>query len=230
MSTFTHVNPKSAMDPLTFIDSMTGHLIWPIVVLVLVLVLHKQIKELLGRLEEGEAAGVKVKLSKDLDTALAKVEEVQASTPIATANHESSPAPDGSGERKHVWHQQLDRVQEAAQTGRVSPRTAVIEGWVWVEAALNNAAEALGLTGPGPVVRPDMTARALVREGRFTPQLAGALTSLRHVRNRASHDREFELSPDAAADYVLACANMIDLVEAATLHITRSNEPGNDRK
>lgn len=213
------------MDHLAFIDSMAGHLAWPIVVLVVVLVLRNQIKDLFSRLEEGEAAGVKVKLTKAVTNAVSKVEEAQATTSADAASDEPPPPADRPGqEQGHVWHQQLDALHEAAQRGHVSPRTAVIEGWVWIEAALNNAAEALELSRQGPRARTSETVRALVRERQLPSTTADALKSLQHVRNRASHEREFELSPDVAAEYVLACANMVDLVEAATRHIVRSRE------
>jgi len=97
------------MGSLAFADSMTGHLVWPVVVLVLALVYRRSIMQLLGRLKrfkwgEGEAE------LQDIETAANNVE--------IALQEATAPLPEDSAIKEDELRDRIQRVMvEAVQWG-----------------------------------------------------------------------------------------------------------------
>ena len=92
-------------------------------------------------------------------------------------------------------------------TFSINPRSAVIESWLTVEAAVTELARAHDIQARLPRQRsPIDLLHTLEQRGIVPHKLAAMLRDLRAVRNQVAHELEISLEPDMARRYAEAAS------------------------
>jgi len=176
------------MDVLTFIAKIVESLAWPAIVVGLLLYLRKDFPTMGKALRRLKFKDVEMEFGD-------AVRELEIETKRAV--------PQSIGDR-------LDQVTDEGSTtakrllsiAEVSPRAAILEAWLVVEAA---AADVL-MKAKGPTVRaeagPLKLQVGLRQRGILTPPQEVVFDHLRRIRNQSLHLSEVDLSPAAVAGYV----------------------------
>jgi hypothetical protein len=157
---------------------------WPGAVLVVVLMLRREVGELIGRVQEIPFRGGSIKFG---------IKEVKQLADEAHLPEAETPAPEVIRLRPPGLLPYLQGVAE------VSPRLAIIEAWRRLEGELMD--KVTGWRGPGRPTGMRLTEQ-LLREEVIDPNLAQIIDRLRFVRNKAIHARDFEVSGSDALEYV----------------------------
>ena len=174
------------MDPLSFIVRIVELTTWPVVSVILVLLLRKEIRVVAPNLRRLKAGPLEV--------------EFERGTEHLAAALESQP------EAKEALSQSL--VNPAiSEVATASPRTAVLEAWLGVETAVNEALtrHATQVGGPGAMsARPSHRAMAdtLLRAGLIHEGQVQMLDELRQLRNEVVHAQEFAPTQEAIERYL----------------------------
>ena len=170
------------MDILTFITKLCETLGWPVASIVLVALLRKEIRLLLPSLRKFKAGPLEAEFERG--TALLKAELPQQ--PKAAEALEHTPK---------------------AVVDPANPRSAVLEAWLSLEAAAN---EALGrrttqLHGPGAMsTRPSLRGltQSLQTSGLLQEGQINLFRELLHLRNEVVHTLDFAPTQEAITRYV----------------------------
>ena len=170
------------MDILTFITKLCETLGWPVTSIVLVALLRKEIRLLLPSLRKFKAGPLEAEFERA--TAFLKAELPQQ--PKAAEAFEQTPK---------------------AVVDPANPRSAVLEAWLSLEAAAN---EALGrrttqLHGPGAMsTRPSLRglAQSLQTSGLLHEGQINLFRELLHLRNEVVHTLDFAPTQAAITRYV----------------------------
>jgi hypothetical protein len=182
-------------DWLDFFSSVIHSLAWPAAIVLVVLLLRTELRDVILRIRRLRAAGVEVEVGEKIEEIERRAEEVLP--PIV-------PAATGRDE---------EQLQTSAN---LSPRGAVLDSWLALEDEIRAAATRAGI---------DVTSRSSVgwllgelqRRERIKPELRAMIEDLRAVRNAAAHSRDFDLSPGRALEYATLArrlANLFDLLAA----------------
>jgi len=183
------------MDWLTFIASIVKSLAWPLAVVFALLFLRRAIMRVLLNLTRLKWKDLELEVQREVAQAEA---EVAAGRPAPALP--PGPPPHGS----LLYFQTL---------AEVSPRAAIVEGWIPFEVSANRIAQDLGLGKQGIALpMPDLI-DGLNREGILTDGEAKALGRLRAVRNRVVHGAE-DVSVDQGAKYANLLADITARMEA----------------
>ena len=151
-----------------------------------------QIKKLFGRITSISVRGTEIAFGEGLDAA-----KEQARTAGLPVESESA--------RDDAWP---DR-----EPNRDYPRASVIEAWLAVEKGLRDACVRLNLARPPELRSVNEATRRLRESGHVNEDLGGVLRHLRHLRNEAAHDIQFDISPDQAEEYLVLCFEVISCLE-----------------
>lgn len=178
------------MNWLDFFASVIGSLAWPAVLVGLLYFLRQPIKDLLplvGRLKYKE---FELEFQRRVDEVSADVgEELQMATPNAEPSNAD-----------------LNKYAALADT---SPRAAVLEAWLSVEAAALGTARRLGWQAPSSKASNGSFAmKFLERHPALDRGIVGLLRELRSLRNQAAHAPDFALSKGAAIEYGLSASRV----------------------
>jgi hypothetical protein len=176
------------MDALSFIAAIVAALAWPLTVLGIFLVLRRPLTALIP-----VVARLRFKdLELDFDRRLAEVSAEAAALPAAAA---SAGAPTGDA--------------ALVALASASPRAAILEAWLRLEATALDAARRRGTSEPVSRLRsPTRLIESLEELGVIDARQAAVFHELRSLRNSAAHALGFEPSPDAARDYVRLAARL----------------------
>jgi hypothetical protein len=169
-----------------FVVELVKPLAWPLALIVTVLLLRKEIKNLLSLLRKLKAGPLEAEFDREVKELRAEVETELPPTPLPT------PA---AQERSSSQRQKL------VQLSQVNPRSAIIEAWLGVEFA---AQRALGQVGqsPRPNASPISLFRDLSKSQLLDPELLALFQDLRALRNQAVHVSDFNPSQEAALNYI----------------------------
>lgn len=180
------------MGVLEFVAALVGHLAWPVSVIVLVSLLRGPLVELIPTLNRLRY--------KDLELTFgARAHQ------LANAAEQSLPAGEPEGP-------ELGRLRDLAL---VSPRAAVIESWLRLEAAAGLALQARGAKLRRDDFRSPLgLGRALQGAQVLNGEELKVFDELRNLRNAATHGPEFALNPEAAVEYARAAIRLADVVKA----------------
>lgn len=173
------------MTLLQFIASVVGSLAWPSVVLAIVLVLRKPLRDLLPLLQRLKYKDLELEFGKRIQELNA---EVVAELP-PSVEQQGTPPPE---------------VSAIARLAESSPRAAVLEAWRDIEVAAVHAAQRLGLAVTADFARSFQGLRRLESSDRIDRSIVSVLRELRALRNQAAHAPEFALSTDSALEYAAA--------------------------
>ena len=197
------------MDWMTFVVGVLKAITWPAALLLLALWLRKPIRDLVPllrklKVKEFELEFAQAVAQLEMDGQPEVGEPAASSTTSATdegrfpESRIAAPvgAPTGASKSR--------REDEVLRLALLSPRAAIMEAWVEVEAAAAETAASFW----GPNNRPDMF-RPMARLGEYLLQCkvidAGQLVAfnkLRELRNKAVHAEELNIGVDETRRYV----------------------------
>lgn len=176
------------MDILDFIASLIESLAWPVTLFLILFLFRKQVAGLLPLLRRLRY--------KDFELAFEKqVEEAQAK-----ADREHLP-------QARELEDELDSLVEIAF---VSPRAAILEAWLKVEAAAAEAVSRHGLELRGRERTPLQLGEALNRAEVIDRGILDVYEQLRDLRNKAVHGPEVTFSPSVVRDYISLALSLVD--------------------
>lgn len=162
------------MDILTFIVELAKALAWPAAAMLLALSFRSQLTELSRAMTKGKLGGLEFEFSQRVADAIASVPDLPA-TPIP---------PDLIG------------------LTETNPRGAIVEAWLAVEEEIITVALTLGLTSATARRYPNAAVQAIAKSGLLSKNHILAVSELRQLRDRATHDPDFAPDPNAVISYV----------------------------
>lgn len=181
------------MNGLEFIASIVGSLAWPAVVIAVFYFLREPVKNLLPLLQKLKYKELELEFNRRVEEVRAEVVQELPVLPAAAA-----PA-------------QTDEITKAARLAETSPRAAVLEAWLSVEAAAFDAARRLDWAVPSEKSSNGAFAmKFLERHPQVDRSIVGLLRELRSLRNQAAHAPEFALSKSAAIEYASSAARVAE--------------------
>lgn len=212
------------MDLLSFLVGVIDALAWPAVVVSGILLLRREIRELLPGLSKLRVRDVEFEFGQRVEELKREFDEVEPAVlaPPAPAAVEGQgegtlPALRGSGEGRVIARDEGDLVYRLAP---ISPRAAVTESWRTVEHALMELAQRVRLDerqSLGGVIK------ELSSSGHLPRATVEILNRLRTLRNEAVHRREMELTVQEALEYA-------DLARQVSLRLKQGDPLASDEK
>lgn len=184
------------MTILEFIAEIVTALIWPVTALIILLVLRRSILDLIPRLTRLTYGEFELEFDQQLA-------EVAAQAEIANL-----PAADGPP----LLRAAEKAAATAAKTAEmVYPKGAILEAWETVEDVLD---EMLNRRADRPKARSARAkAQQLVQEGVLDGHELQMLTNLWGLRNMAAHEKDFQPTPQQAAEYSRLADRLIKGIE-----------------
>ncbi len=184
------------MDPLTFIIELIKILAWPVTVLIIFLLLRRQIEQLFPSLQRFSYGGLELDFSR-------QVQELSQRARVAL------PAPETNSSLDATRLRLIDLAP-------ISPRAAVLEGWLQVERVAVEAAKRHNLNLPSNVARsPLLLGQALEDSGIISDNTTAIYHRLRNLRNIAAHANDFSINPDLAIEYVDLAMRLTEYLQKA---------------
>lgn len=166
------------MDALTFIVEMTKALAWPVVAVVIILIVRRPLLAMLPLVRRLRYGSLELDFGRRVHELAAEVDKelpAVADEPLA---------------------------ERLAQLARLSPRAAVLEAWLALEAAAAEASRREGLDLTSRERRtPLLLGQALEQAGILDEQKLEIFHRLRNLRNAAAHASDFELDNQSAVEY-----------------------------
>jgi len=186
------------MDVLTFIAKLVEALAWPLVVGGMLLYLRKELPTILLSLRKLKFKDVEMEFG---EAAIALAVETRRVVP--------SPKLDVKviGEPENRAAERLDAIAE------LSPRAAILEAWLMVEAAAANLIRKNGLSNLGSTPGPQRIKEGLRRAEVLTPPQENAFEHLRRLRNEAVHVPDAQFTAAAVSSYVESALAMAAYLE-----------------
>ena len=180
------------MDTLTFIAELVKAFAWPGLVIVLVLILRKPIRDLIPLLTRLKYKDFELEFGRE-------IKQVREEAAIEFPEEEPLEALLGGVD---------ERIYKLAQ---ISPRAAVLESWLAVEQeAIQAAFDEMQQKGHTPAVILPQNAISILRKSeRIGSIISAIIRDLRSLRNQAAHAPEFALSSDSALEYALVATRLI---------------------
>lgn len=180
------------MNWLEFIASIVGSLAWPAVLIAIFYFIREPIRNLLPLLQRLKYKELELEFSRRVEEVSAEVVQELPALPAA------APV-------------QTDELTKAAKLAETSPRAAVLEAWLSVEAAAFDAARRLGWLLPSQkAANGSFAMKFLERHEQVDRSIVGLLRELRSLRNQAAHTPEFALSKSAAIEYASSATRVAE--------------------
>ncbi len=184
------------MNTLTFVIELLKILVWPITVLIIFLLLRRQIEMLFPSLQRFSYGGLELDFSRQVQELSQRVRQALP-TPAANTGLEAL--------RQHL-----------IDLAPISPRAAVLEGWLQVERAAVDATKRHNLELSSRDARsPLLLGQALEDAGIISDRTTAIYHRLRNLRNIAAHANEFSIEPDLAIEYVDLAVRLTDYLQKA---------------
>lgn len=178
-------------------------LVWPVTVIILMLVFRSQIAAVILRLSKLKYRDLEVEFGKELRKAEQSAQEVQLPS-LQVLAQVPEPA---------VFTSSYDRLFDLTPS---SPRAAIMEAWLRVEAAADEVARELEIQ---PMARRLGRAREvvveLVQQDRLPESAIKLYDSLRKMRNNAVHNIDFEINTEDAARFVELALGLAQKIRTA---------------
>jgi hypothetical protein len=184
------------MDRFTFIDHMVGHLLWPIVVLLVVLLFRRPLQERMPNLTKFRAGpgGVEAEFGQVLQ----RSDQAMAAEPM--------PAPtDEIAEDRN----RLERI------AAISPRAAVLEAFTLVDSALKERLREVGVTGADLQMRSTQAIIMAENLGLLGETEVTVWNNLRALSNTARQQPELEIGREPASEYIRLSSGLRSAIEKA---------------
>lgn len=170
---------------------MTGALAWPLVALVVLAILRRPLLRLVEILRTVKYGDLHFEFKKGMD-------QITEDSALALGSAAAAP---------------VNRADPLVQLASISPRAAVIDSWIRLEAA---AADCLRRQGVKAAVHKtgDMVTR-LVSSGVLSSHQGELMLRLRNLRNVAAHAADFDLDQGDALQFGMASARLARAIEGA---------------
>lgn len=178
------------MDALTFFSKLVEALAWPAIVVWLLWYLKEHLPTVARSLRKLKFSGVEMEFEE-------QAEQLAAETQTAIPATPSFEAPE------------IARLKQIAE---ISPRAAIVEAWVRVEAEAAEVVRQAGLhvpTAPGPL----QLLNSLKQLDVLTAPQVNAFRHLRELRNMAVHASEMNVTPEAVNQYIVSAVAMAGYLE-----------------
>ena len=154
---------------------------WPAAAIWLGYIFRGEIRKLLGRVSALKYKDLEASFEKELAAAETEAQKVLPPKPPNNSISDEPVYPNPYDER----YEQLLRISDE------SPRAALLEAWVEVEAALMESAEEY-MSGSARRVLPRKLMIELINNGKYPKTVLPLFEDLRRLRNEAAHTPEFE--------------------------------------
>jgi hypothetical protein len=186
------------MDALTFVSKLVEALAWPAVVVSVLLIVRKELPAIARSLRKLKFKDVEVEFG---EAAKAVAAETKQAVP--------PPKPDVKvlGDTQDSATARLEAIAE------LSPRAAILEAWLRVEAAAADLIRKQGSASLSSTPGPLRLREGLQRAEVLTPPQVSAFESLRRLRNEAVHTPDAEFTPPAVTNYIKAALSMAAYLE-----------------
>lgn len=185
------------MDWLQFWSSVIGALAWPVAVVVLGFMFKDRLERLLEKVRRAKGAGFELDFSAEVKKVADEAQQVVATT-ITVADQD------------HVSKENLSRLI------REHPAALIMESWNKVERAMGDLIGAAGVyVKPIDTKNPALWPTALVREKLLTPEVAGLIPELCHLRNRVAHASDWEPTVADALEFFQTATLVTDTLKAS---------------
>lgn len=177
------------MDWLTFIATMTGHIMWPVVIIVLLVLVRKHIGALAERIEEFSFGGAKFVWRKKLEQGAIIIDQEPKPEVVAPR---AQPAPEGehklrplSGDekRERIARDAARRKEERRQFLYGSSFGRVLSGLDEVDKILFDIADGMGFDPASA----SSVVYSLAAHGNIPPSIKMLYETLRDARNLIAH-------------------------------------------
>ena len=179
------------MDILTFFSNLVESLAWPITAIVITFLLKDSIGTLLPNMSRLRYKDFELEFQK-LESKAKQIEPPPSKTekvPVVVANKPFA--------------------EYVAELAEISPRSAIVEAWRAVEAAMKD------VVGDEEAIRRSLfnTINELVSRKILSPQSGELIHELRNIRNKAVHAGEFDLTVEQALSYGIAAESIIRILK-----------------
>ncbi len=175
---------------LEFLASIIGSLAWPIAAVVLVVFLKKPVVELIPLLRKLKYKELELEFSEGLKELKPPAENLQFQGPKGAASD-------------------LERLAE------VSPRAAIIEAWLQIEAEASRVAASFWTGSNREVFRNYAKLGDYLEQCKvLNSRQAQNFRKLRELRNKAAHYETLEIDENAASVYVHAAVELVEHLRA----------------
>ncbi|WP_225562860.1 hypothetical protein [Rhodanobacter sp. DHG33] len=211
---------------MTFVVGVLRAIAWPATLLLLVFALRRQIRDLIPLLRKLKVKEFELEFAHEIaqiNVGARAGTVAEASGAIPSTETSTTPLKSSfDGDVIKVDEIGLsadasDREKVVRRLAQISPRAAILEAWVEVEAAASTAAASFWLPGNHPEVF-----RTMNRLGEYLLQCkvidAGQLVAfnkLRELRNKAAHAEELNLGVGDADKYVDLAFALADHIRTA---------------
>ena len=167
-------------------------LAWPGVVLISVYLLRKPITELIPQLKKLKYKELEMEFNHELEALSKKSQESRARVEIEAPKEEED--------------YYLQQVKE------VSPRAAIMESWLELEATAISTAQHFKITPEKKRINFHMAVQALRKNDVLTDQDIANINDLRALRNKAAHEIDFPITEDEAAKFMEIARDQAEIV------------------
>jgi hypothetical protein len=184
------------MDTMTFVERMFDHLMWPAVILVVLLLFRKPIRDRIRDIKHVQAGPFS--FDAVVSHALEESHDAMADSPHPPPSEETS-----------ADRERLQRIAE------ISPRAAIMEAFALVDNALKATLADLGLAPDRDVLRSTQAVILAQREGLLDPGSAEAWNNLRALSNAARHEEHFRVDREQVEDYINIATTLRAIIDEA---------------
>lgn len=172
------------MDWLTFVSKFIESVSWPLAVTAGVYFLRTELRDLVPFIKRLKAGPLEAEFERAL-------QEVAEDIPTVAPNIQGP------------------RLQLLNDLVRINPRSAIVEAWIGIDAAVRKAAlQRIASSPPPDVSSPLRAMRALVQHGIISADDAALFQDLRGLRNQAAHSDGFAIHEGAASKYIEMAAGL----------------------
>ncbi len=177
------------------IVAIIDSLAWPITILIGLFVLRKSLIELLPQLKKLKYKELEMEFEKGLDELSIKSQESKKRIEVTEKNQE---------EEETDYY--LEQVKEA------SPRAAILESWLGLEATAISTVQYFDLVPKGKRIMFGTALKTLEQAEVLTKQDVANINDLRALRNKAVHEVDFPISEKEAAKFMEIARDQSELI------------------
>lgn len=202
------------MDLLTFVSKLAEALAWPIVVLVVVSLLRKEVSSLFTIVKKVKAGPMEAEFEREINelksVADAELPDIERQAPVAPTQN------------------------ELEQLAQINPRAAIIEAWRRLELAARRSLAQVGITmNAQDLASPLAHARNLAKSALMSQEELVLFNDLRNLRNTSVHAEHFSPTLEAALAYIEVASRVQQTLRLKSETKRMRNPAGNtlsDRK
>jgi hypothetical protein len=194
--------------PSQLINDLFASLAWPVVVLAIVFVLRKEIRQLVPSLRRLTAGPIEAEFGEGLAHARELIEGQ------VVQNAELAPELGDEGEPKGESRTSDDLspsseggLANVAEASAVAPRSVILEAWLELEASAALLLRSSGISQTDGRIRTTDLQR-LEKMGIIGPADVELFEALRLLRNRAAHKRDLDVGAEDAVEYALISGHL----------------------